>query len=153
MYDGDCARFMDDGLGFFGFGEAVRDGDVAVAFGINTRHLTAEELAMGGGVVVLVDGNVIMNHLMEDGVLDEGFWEVNADVDTEDEVFVAVTTEETLLAAGEGDLAEEAFCVGEFDGDRRQRPTKIAGVVLVKAGLDIGNRWFQFKISNLRFKN
>ena len=151
--DGNCARFVNDGLGFFGVGEAVRDGDMAVAFGIDTRHLTAEELAMGGGVMPLIDSDIVMNHLMEDGVFDEGFGQVDTDVNTEDEIFVVVTAEETLFAASEGDFAEEAFCMGELDGNRRKGPTEIAGVVLVKAGLNIGNRWFQFKISNLRFKN
>ena len=140
---------MDDGLCFFGLGEAVGDGDVAVSFGIDTRHLTAEELAVGGGVAELVDGNVVMDHLMEDGVFDEGLGKVDTDVYTEDEVFVTVTAEEALFAAGKGDFAEEAFCMGEFDGDRRKRPTEIAGIVLVKAELDIGNRWLQFVIGNL----
>ena len=92
-YEGDCAGFVDDGLSFFGVGEAVRDGDMAVAFGVDTRHLAAKELTVGGGVLELVEGDEIMDHLMEDGVLDEGFGQVNADVDAEDKVFVAVATE------------------------------------------------------------
>ena len=144
---------MDDGLGFFGLGEAVRDGDMAVAFGIDTRHLAAEEPAVGGGVMPLIDSDIVMDHLMENRVLNEGLGKVNADIYTEDKILIAVTAEEALFATGEGDLAEEAFGVREFDGDRRKGPTKIAGIVLVKAGLDIGNRWFQFKIYNLRFKN
>ena len=52
-----------------------------------------------------------MDHLMEDRVLDERFGKVYADVDTEDEVFIAVLAEEALFAAGESDFAEEAFGV------------------------------------------
>lgn len=153
MYDRYNAGLVDDGLCFFGFGKAVGDGDVAISFSVDTRHLTAEELAVDGGVFPLIYSNVVMNHLMKDGVFDEGFGKVNTDIYTEDKILIAVTSKETLFAAGKGDLAEEAFGVGELDGDRWQRPAEIACVVLVKAGLDIRNRWFQFKISNLRFKN
>ena len=153
MHDSDDAGFMNDGLRALLVRETMRDGDMPVAFGIDTRHLTAEELTVRRGVAKLVDGNVIMNHLMEDRVFDEGFRKVNTDVDTEHEILVAVPTEEALLAAGKGYLAEEAFGMGELDGNRRKGPAEIAGIELVKAGLDIGNRWFQFKISNLRFKN
>ena len=46
---------------------------MTVAFGIDAMHLAAEELAVGGSVVELVDGDVIMDHLMEDGILNEFF--------------------------------------------------------------------------------
>ena len=72
---------------------------------------------------------------MEDRVLDERFGKVYADVDTEDEVFIAVLAEETLLAAGEGEFAEEAFGVGEADRDRRELPAEKAGIEVVKTGL------------------
>ena len=109
MDDCDHAGLVDDGLGFLGFREAVGDSDVAVSFGIDTRHLAAEELTVNGGVAELVDSDVIMNHLMEDGVFDESFGKVDTDIDPEDKVFVAVFAEETLLAASEGDFAEETF--------------------------------------------
>lgn len=44
-----------------------------VAFGIDSRHELAEEAAVGGCIAELVDGDVIMDHLMENGILDEGF--------------------------------------------------------------------------------
>ena len=144
----DDARLMDDRLCALVVRETVRDGDVAVAFGVDTRHLAAEELAVNGGIAELVDGDVIMDHLMEDGIFDEGFGEVDAGVDAEDEVFVAVPTEETLLAAGEGKFTEKAFCVGEFNGDRRKGTVEKAVIELVETELDIWNRWFQFVICN-----
>ena len=79
---------------------------------------------------------------MEDRVLDERFGKVYADVDTEDEVFITVLAEEALFAAGEGDFAEEGAGVGEFDADRRKGTGKETGVVLVKTGLYVRNRWF-----------
>ena len=141
MHDGDDTRLMEGCLGSLGVREAVGDRNMAVAFGVDTLHLTAEELTMGGGVTELVDGDVVMDHLMEDGVLDEGFGQVNAGVDTEDEVFVAEAAKETLLATGESEFAQKAFGVGQFDGDRRKGTGKETGIKLVKAGLDIGNRW------------
>ena len=98
--DSEDAGLVNDSLRFFGVREAVGDCDVAVTFGIDTRHLAAEELTVNGGVAELVDSDVIMNHLMEDGVFDESFGKVDTNVDTEDEVFVAVSAEEALLAAG-----------------------------------------------------
>ena len=133
--DCDGAGLMDDGLCALLVGEAMGDGDVTVALGVDTRHVLAEEPAVGGGIAKLVDGNEVMDHLMEDGVLDEGFRQVNTDVDTQDEIFVAVTREETLLAAGECDFAEKTLGMGEFNGNRRKGTTKETGVVLVKTGL------------------
>ncbi len=55
-----------------------------VAIGIDARHLTAKEPAVRGCVTKLIDRDIIMDHLMEDGVLDEVFGEVDARVDAED---------------------------------------------------------------------
>ena len=61
---------------------------MTVAFGVDTLHFLTEKAAVGRGVAELVDGDVIMDHLMEDGVFDEGFGQVNTGIDTEDEVRV-----------------------------------------------------------------
>lgn len=127
--------FMNNRLRALGVRETMRDRYMTVSFGVDTCHLMAEELPVNGGVIPLIDSNIIMNHLMEDRVLDERFGKVYADVDTEDEVFIAVLAEETLLAAGEGEFAEEAFGVGEADGDGRELSAEKAGIEVVKAGL------------------
>ena len=127
--------FMNDRLCSLVVRETMRDRYMTVSFGVDSRHLTAEELPVNGGVITLIDSNIIMNHLMEDRVLDERFGKVYADVDTEDEVFIAVLAEETVFAAGEGEFAEEAFGVREADGDGRKRPTEKAGSEVVKTGL------------------
>ena len=127
--------FMDDRLCSLGVRKTMGDRDMTVSFGVDTCHLTAEELPVNGGVIPLIDSNIIMDHLMEDRVLNEGFWEVNADVYAKDKILVAVLAEETVFAAGEGEFAEEAFGVGEADGDGRKRPTEKAGVEVFKAGL------------------
>ena len=108
---------------------------MAVAFGVDTLHLGAEEFAVCGSVTKLVDGDVIMDHLMEDGVLDEVFGEVDARVDAEDEVLVSGRSEEPRAAAGKCHFAEEGARVREFDRNQRQRRSKETGVELVKAGL------------------
>ena len=138
-YDGDCTRFMHNCLGTLRIGKAVGNGYMAVCFGVDPIHFAAEEKTVGGGVAELVESDIIMNHLMEDGVLNEGFREVNTRVDTEHEVLVAVLPEKALFAAGEGEFAEEAFGVGEADGDGRKSPTEETGVEIVKAGLDVGD--------------
>ena len=106
-----------------------------VAIGIDARHLAAKEQAVGGGVAKLIDRDIIMDHLMEDGVLDEVFREVDARVDAEDEVLVSGRSEEPRAAAGKCHFAEEGARVREFDRNQRQRRSKETGVELVKAGL------------------
>ena len=46
---------------------------MTVSFCIDPLHLGAEEFAVCGSVTELVDGDVIMDHLMEDGIFDEFF--------------------------------------------------------------------------------
>ena len=144
--DSEDAGLVNDSLRFFGVREAVGDSDVAVTFGIDTRHLAAEELTVNGGVAELVDSDVVMNHLMEDGVFDESFGKVDTNVYTKDEILIAVFAKEALFAAGEGNFSKEAFSVGELDGNRGKGTSEETGIVLVKARLDVGNRGFQFKI-------
>ena len=116
-------------------GEAIGDGYMSVTVGVDARHLAAEEQAVGGGVAKLIDRDIIMDHLMEDGVLDEVFREVDARVDAEDEVLVSDRSEEPRAAAGKGHFAEAGARVRELDWDRRQGRSKETGVELVKAGL------------------
>lgn len=134
-HEGDSASLMDDGLAALVVREAMRDGDVTVAPGVDTRHVLAEEPTVRRGVAELVDSDVIVNHLMEDGILNEFFRQVNADVDAENEVLVAVAHKKALLAASEGHLAEKTLGMREFDGDRRQGIGKETGIVLVEARL------------------
>lgn len=91
---------------------------MAVTFRIDARHLTAEEPAVRGSVTELVESDVVVNHLMKDGVLDECFRQVDAGVDAEDEVLVSVASKESLLAPDKGEFAEEALGMGELDGNR-----------------------------------
>ena len=74
--------------------KAVRDGNVARSFGVDTLHFLTEKAAVGRGVAEMVDSDVIMDHLMEDGVFDKVFRQVNTDVDTEDEVIIMRRTKE-----------------------------------------------------------
>ena len=118
-------------------GQFVGDGDVPVACGVNTLHLLAEEAAVSGRIAEMVDGNVIVDHLMEDGILDERFRQVDAGVDTEDKVLMAYGPKEPCAMLDEGYLAEEGAGVRQFDGDRRQGPVEKAGVVGIEMRLNI----------------
>ncbi len=113
---------------------------MTVAFGVDTLHLLAKKAAVGRGVAELVDGDVIMDHLMEDGVFDEGFGQVNTGIDTEDEVRVMGRAKEPGAMLGEGEFAEESAGMGKLDGNGRERPAEKAGVELVKAGLNVRER-------------
>jgi hypothetical protein len=67
---------------------------MTVAFVVNAFHVLAEETAVGGGVAEGVESDVIVDHLMEDGVLDEFFGQVETGIDTEDEILVSNRAEE-----------------------------------------------------------
>ncbi len=67
---------------------------MTVAFVVNALHMLAEEAPVGGGVAEVVDSDVIVDHLMEDGVLDEFFGQINAGVDTKNEILIAYRAEE-----------------------------------------------------------
>ena len=112
------------------------------SFGVDTLHLLTEKATVGGGVAELIDSDVIMDHLMENGIFDEGFGQVNAGVDTENKVLVPGRAEEPGAMFGEGEFAEESAGMGELDRDRRERPAEEACVVFVKAGLDVGDGWY-----------
>ena len=133
--EGNNTGFMDDRLCSLVVRETMRDRYMTVPFGVDSRHLTAEELPVNGGVIPLINSDIKMDHLMEDRVLNEGFGEVNADVYAKDKILVAVLAEETVFAAGEGEFAEEAFGVREADGDGRELSAEKAGVEVFKAGL------------------
>lgn len=143
MYNSNHALFVNRRLAALLVGEAVGDGDMTIALCIDTCHVFAEESAVGGGVAELVDSDVIVDHLMENRVLDERFRQVDADVDAEDEVLVAIAAKEALLATRERHLAEEALGMRELNRNRRKGASKEAGVVVVEAGLYVGDRGFQ----------
>jgi len=112
---------------------------MTVAFGIDTLHLLAEKSAVSGSVAELVNGDVIMDHLMEYGIFDEGFRQVDTGVNTEDEVLVTGRAEEPGAMLGEGEFAKESAGMRELDGDGRERTAEEAGIELIKAGLDVGD--------------
>ena len=120
-------------------GEAIRDGYMAVAFGVDTLHLAAEKTTVSGSVAELVNGDVIMDHLMEDGIFDKVFGQVDTGIDTQDEVFVTGRAEEPGAMFGEGEFAKESAGMGELDGDGRQGTAEKTGIELTKTGLDVGD--------------
>lgn len=67
---------------------------MAVTFGIDAFHKLTEKAAVGRSVAKVVESDVIMDHLMEDGVLDEFFGQIKAGINTEDEILVSNGAEE-----------------------------------------------------------
>ena len=159
--ESNSTRLMNNSLRALLIRKAMRYGNMTISLGIDTRHLTAEELSMGGSVPKPVDGDIIMNHLMDDGILNEFFGQVNAGIDAKDEVLVAAALSrrsraeqpcgKRRLAACEGEFAEEALGVREPDGHRRESTAEKTGVVLVKTGLYVRDRRNQTKFTILLF--
>ena len=67
---------------------------MAVTFGIDAFHKLTEKATVGRGVAEVVESDVIMDHLMENGILHQLFGQINAGVDTEDEILVSNGAEE-----------------------------------------------------------
>ena len=67
---------------------------MTVAFVVNAFHKLAEEASVGGGVAEVVESDVIMDHLMENGILHQLFGQIKAGIDTEDEILVSNGPEE-----------------------------------------------------------
>jgi len=114
---------------------------MTVTFGVDTLHLLTEKATVGRGVAELVNSDVIMDHLMKDGIFDELFGQVYTGVDTEDKVRVMGGTKEPGAMFGEGQFTKERAGMGEFDGNGRKGPAEKAGIELIKAGLDVGDGW------------
>ena len=107
---------------------------------VDPLHLTAEELAVRGGVTQMVHGDVIMNHLMENRVLQQLFRQVETCVDTQFEVRVPPFAKEPCPMLDKRHLSKESTGIGELDRYRRQRSVEITDVILVKTGLYVINR-------------
>ena len=113
---------------------------------VDPLHLTAEELAVRGGITQMVHSDVIMNHLVQDCVLQEIFGQVETCVDTEHEVPFA---KEPCPMLDKRHLSKESTGIGELDRYRRQRSVEITDVILVKTGLyviDRGNQRGDWRI-------
>ena len=135
--EGKDTGFVDCRLRPLRIRQAVGNSDMTVALGIDACHLMTKEPAMRRSVAELVDGDVIMNHLMEDGVLNEFFRQVNTGIDTQDEVLVAVSGKQALSTSSESHLAEEPLGMAESNRDGRKRTAEETGIILVKTGLDV----------------
>lgn len=110
-----------------------------VSLFVDPLHLPAEELAVRRGVAQVVDGDIIMNHLVKNRVLDEFFRQVKTGVDTQFEVRVHPFTEEPFTALDEGYFTEKRAGITQFDGYRRQRPIEEKDVILVETRLYVIN--------------
>ena len=86
--DGEDARtgLRADDLQAFFAGGAVGDSQVATETGVDVIHHLPESSAVGGGVVDLIVSDVVVDHLMDDGVLEFGFIEIEALAYTQPEI-------------------------------------------------------------------
>ncbi len=76
------------------FGKTIGDGDMAFSFGVDARHFASEELSVRGCVFPLINSDIVMYHLMDDGILNEFLRQVKTRIDTKDEVLVSQRSKE-----------------------------------------------------------
>lgn len=116
--------------------ETVGDGYMAPR-GVDACHLAAEERAVGGSVIPLIDSDIVVNHLVEDGVFDKVLREVDAGIDTQDEIRVLHSAEQAAALLAEAEFAEEALRIAQPNGDRMQKTIEIQYIVFIELAFDI----------------
>ena len=99
--------------------QTMGDGDMPIAFLVDTCHLSTEEPTMRGGVLQLIDRNIIMNHLVQNGVLYQFFRQVNSNIYTQHKIFIFISPKQALPFAHKSDLTQESLGVAEFDRQGR----------------------------------
>lgn len=67
---------------------------MSVTCGIDASHFSAEELPVYGCIFPLIDSDVVMDHLMNDSILNKFFGQIQARIDTKDKVLVSQRSEE-----------------------------------------------------------
>ena len=67
---------------------------MAVSRGVDAAHMLAEEPTVRRSVTELIDRDIIMDHLMEDRVLDEFFRQIHLCIDTKGKILVTRGTKE-----------------------------------------------------------
>lgn len=67
---------------------------MAVSRSVDAAHMLAEEPTVRRSVTELIDRDIIMDHLMEDRVLDEFFWQIHLCIDTKGKILVTRGTKE-----------------------------------------------------------
>ena len=140
MHNGHRTHLMDNCLRALLVRQPMRDRYMP-SLCIDTHHFATEELAVHTRVAPLIDGNIVMNHLMQDSVLDQCLRKINTHIDAEHEVLVPIATEQALFAARKRHFAEKAFRVAEFDWQRRQLAFEIGRVVFIKSRLYVFDCW------------
>ena len=86
----EIAFFLNDGLYFLLFCEAMRHGYMPIAGLVDTRHFLSEEFTMCARIFPLIDSNIIVNHLVQNSVFNHFFGQVNSHIDTQGEVGILV---------------------------------------------------------------
>lgn len=121
---------------------------MSVTFGIDARHFSAEELPVYGCIFPLIYSDVVMDHLMNDSILNKFFGQIQARIDTKDKVLISQGSKEPRAPASESHFSKKSASRRKFDRYRRQRVIKEKGIVLVETGLYVRNRRNQW---DLRF--
>ena len=119
--------------------EPVGDGDVPAIFVVEFLHSGSEELAVGGSVAPLVDQNLVVDHLVQENVLEFVFGEIVLRADADAEIVVFEPAEELpSLLVGAG--AETADGAAQLERDGRQGAAEISVVKRFETFLQKGER-------------
>ena len=104
------------------------DGDVTSEPGVDVIHDLAERDPVRGRVLDVVVCDVIVNHLMDDGILQGAFVHFIPGVDAE-RVVISVDMSEAVFACFVAKLSEIVFGVTEFDARQGQFAVEAEAVV------------------------
>lgn len=121
----ECVRIKD-------FAVRIGYGNVALVSAINLVHQLSEQSAMRAGVVQILSVNEIMDHLMDDYVIEVFLWKVEASAEVQAEVVFLPGPVRTSTVV-ETHLSDIAFGCREMEYGHRQHATEAEVVEVFEA--------------------
>ncbi len=125
------------------FREACGDANMAIAHTVNPLGMRTKQFPMRRGVAELVIADVVVNHLVENGVFYHLFGQIDTGIYMQHEVCIAACAV-WLQHALKRNPPQVTFGVAQPHRQQRQRTIEIEMVVLVETRVDIGNSRNQF---------
>ena len=123
-------------VGQFLIGRAMTNGNVSLETGIYIIHHTTENPAVCRGVLQVVRQDVIVYHLVDDGILKESFRHIPTPGDDELKVLIFPPTPKCASALV-AQLAKQSACRTQPDWQWGQCSREDQGIEFVELALDI----------------
>ena len=122
-------------------GRFVRDGKVAVVQGVDFLHDEAELPAVRGRVLDPLPGDPVMDHLMDERVLDFRLRQIEIRADAQDEILATHHPAPPVAHGAVDEPPDEGAGVAELDRNTRKSAVETHPVECVEALLQVFDGW------------